>query len=156
MRVQIKLDEEYTGPTILEIRQSIPNIEDNIINVLWNNSKDEIKTINQFDRDFMLFVPDVKTMEKTIATFGKKIRVPLTISEKAKSVLTDPKNYDWRKFTDDQKYHPKYILMQLAANAIRKGISPPLADIVSSIFIDGVSPVDADVLLRLKSGRIRG
>lgn len=156
--IDVQLDNEYTGPDIQALETTIPDISDDVVKVRWTHTKDELRVLNQFpNRNFLLVVPDSTTFDKVVATFGKRLTISKTIIERAKLVLRDQKSYDWRKFTVEVRdAAPRYILMQLAADSIRNGNKPNLAEIVSLIFSDGVSAVDADVLLRLKSGRIRG
>lgn len=155
--IEILLDSEYRGPTIIELASSVPDITDQKIKVQWTNSKDEVRALREFKRDFVLYVADSHTFDRAVATFGKRLKVPPAVTERAKFVLTDKKGYDWRNFTDGLKdTSPRFLLLKLAADAIRKGIQPSLAEIVANVFLDGISHQDADVLIRLKSGRMRG
>ena len=63
------------------------------------------------------------------------------------------KTYDWRNFCREQinGVAPKWLLLKLAADSLRKGNSPALADIIEPLLLRGVNIADADVLLRLKS-----
>jgi hypothetical protein len=158
MPVEIVIDKEYAGPGIIELSSSIPNITDKVIEIRWTNSKDEIHAIHGFPgKQWKLHVPDAATFDRALSTFGGRLKLSSLILEQAKIALIDPQNYNWRKFSEElHDTSPRYAVLQLAANAIRKGMKPSLAGIVRNIFIDGISPTDADVLLRLKSGRIRG
>lgn len=158
MSVEVILDKEDTSPTIVELSPVIPNITDKTIKVRWANTKDEIHTLRQFQRDFLLCVPDVPTFDKTVAAFGKRLKIPQSVLERAKLVLTDRKGYNWRNFVEEQRENisPKHLLLKLAADAIRKGNQPSLAEIVKGVFADGINPADTDVLIRLKSSSMRG
>jgi hypothetical protein len=69
----------------------------------------------------------------------------------AKLALNRRKLYNWRGFTSDVGLPAaRMVLTKLAADSIRKGDNPKLAPIVKDCLLGGVSPVDADVLLRLK------
>jgi hypothetical protein len=155
--IEITIDKEYAGPNIIELASTIPDITDKTVKLRWTNSKDEIYTLRQFDRDFALVVPDAYTFDRAVATFGKRLHVSTGIIERAKKALTDKKEYDWRHFTDElHDITPRYLLLKLAADAIRKGIQPSLAEIVGKVFTESISPVDADVLIRLRAVRTRG
>jgi hypothetical protein len=158
LMVEIVLDKEYTGPTIVELATTIPDITDTVIKLRWTNTKDELHTLAQFKRDFLLIVPDSLIFDKAVATFGKPLNVSQSILERSKLVLADRKGYDWRHFSEElhESISPKYLLLKLAADAIRKGIQPSLAEIVGKVFLDGISPTDADVLIRLRAPRMRG
>jgi hypothetical protein len=160
MQVEIVIDKEYAGPGIVELSSSIPNITDKTIEIRWTNSKDEIHAMHGFrfpGRQWKLHVPDAPTFDRALSTFGGRLKLPAHVLDQAKIALIDPQNYNWRKFSEElHDTSPRYAVLQLAANAIRKGMKPSLAEIVRNIFIDGISPIDTDVLLRLKSGRIRG
>jgi len=155
--IEIVLDKEYAGPSILELISVIPDITDKTVKLRWTNSKDEVYALKQFDRNFALIVPDAYTFDRTVATFGKRLKISAGIVERAKFVLTDKKGYDWRHFVEElHDISPRYLLLKLAADAIRKGIQPSLVEIVEKVFLESISPTDADVLVRLRAPRMRG
>lgn len=155
--VEIILDKEYVGPDIFELAPAIPDITDKAIKVRWTNTKDEVRTLKSFDRDFILYVADLPIFERATATFNKPIKISPGMMERAKIMLMDSNTYDWRHFTEElRESSPRFLVLKLAADAIRKGLKPSLADIAAKMLVDGISPVDADVLVRLKSNRIRG
>ncbi len=155
--IEIVLDKEYAGPTIIELASVIPDITDKTVKLRWTNSKDEVYILRQFDRDFVLIVPDFYTFDRAVATYGKRLYDSAGEIERAKKALTDRKEYDWRRFTDElHDISPRYLLLKLAADAIRKGIQPSLAEIVGKVFLESISPTDADVLIRLRAPHMRG
>lgn len=155
--IKIIQEEKYEGPSILELASNIPDITDDTIDIRWANSKDEIAALGQYNRNFVLHVADSHIRDRTFATFGKRLRIPLNVLERAKFVLADKKGYDWRNFAGELKdTSPRYLLLKLAADAIRKGIQPSLAEIAGKVLSDGIEPIDADVLMRLRSARMRG
>jgi hypothetical protein len=158
MVIDVVLDKEYQGPSIIELLPAIDRIDAETIDLRWGNTKDEIRILQQHhDRKFLLHITDSVVWDHTIATFGKRLQIPSILLERAKLMLVDIKTYDWRKFIEQiPGTNPRYLLLQLAADAIRKGIQPKLAQIVASTFVDGISAHDADILLRLKSSHIRG
>jgi hypothetical protein len=155
--IDIIIDSEYKGPNIIELASTISEITDKTIKLSWANSKDEIYTLAQFNRNFTLHVPDIHVFDRTVATFGKRLKISSGILERAKLVLTDKKGYDWRNFTGElRETSAKYVLLKLAADAIRRGNQPSLAEIIGKVLTDGISSTDADILIRLRSARMRG
>ena len=151
--VETIVNKDFEGPDILEIVENIPDI-DEAISVEWSNSRDEITTLLRFPgKKFVLYVRDSQTHDRVASTLGLFLKPEEGIVAKAKTALNDPKEYDWRNFCKQNQHGPstRNILLKLAADALRKGMRPALAEVVSSIFHDGVSIVDVDVLLRLKA-----
>jgi hypothetical protein len=151
--VEIIVNKDYEGPSILELTDIIDGI-DEAINVDWSNSRDEITTLQRFPKNkFILYVKDFHTRDRTASTLGLFLKLEDAVVTKAKTVLVEPKEYDWRNFCKQNTAGPstRNILLKLAADALRKGLQPSLAGVVSSIFHDGISIIDVDVLLRLKS-----
>lgn len=158
--VELVFDKEFTQPGIVQLAPIIVQIPDGeIVNIPWTHTKDEIRLVLQNTRlKFCLHIADNAIMDRAIATFGLRLRLSPSLLERAKLVLYDPQAYDWRKFVEEQipGINPRYILLQLAAEAIRRGKQPNLALVLDSLLIGGSAAIDADVLLRLKSPRIRG
>jgi len=153
--VEIIVNKDFEGPTILELTDIIDGI-DEAIKVDWSNSRDEISTILRFPtKNFVLYVRDFSVRDRTSSTLGLFLKLEEPVVEKAKDFLIKPKEYDWRNFCRQNEHGPstRNILLKLVADALRKGLQPVLADVVASIFHDGISIVDVDVLLRLKSKR---
>lgn len=153
--VEIRIDEDSVFPSILELKDSINEIEDPI-NISWSNSRNEIATLRSHpDRQFILYVDDFPAKDKVIATLGLPLSPPQPALERAKNFLVEQKTYDWRNFCEDSKGGPapKYLLLKLVADQLRKGNRPALADIMEPLFLDGIRPEDVDVLLRLKARR---
>jgi len=153
--VEIIVNKDFEGPDILEVVENIPDI-DEAISVEWSNSRNEISTLLRFpSKKFILYVRDIQTRADTASTLGLFLKLDDGVVERAKMLLNDPKEYDWRNFCKQNGYgsSTRNILLKLAANALHKGMRPALADIVSSLFHEDISIIDVDVLLRLKSGR---
>src|SRR5258708_21796836 len=146
--VEIIVNKDYEGPSILELTDIISEI-DEAIKVDWSNSRDEISTILRFPgKKFVLYVKDFSARDRTASTLGLFLKLEEPVVERAKTLLIQPKEYDWRNFCRQNEHGPstRNILLKLTADALRKGIRPVLADIVSSLFHDGISIVDVDVL----------
>jgi hypothetical protein len=157
MDIELALDQDYQGPDIHQLAASIPRITDEVVNVRWGGSKDELRVLRQFSgRKFKLYVADSRAMDRATAIFGKRLDVSQGIRERAKLVLCDAKAYDWRNFIKQTPgTSPEYVLLQLAADAVRRGNKPTLAGALRALLLNGVAAEDADVLLRLKSSRMR-
>jgi hypothetical protein len=150
--VEIFVNKDFEGPSILELTDIIDGI-DEAIKVDWSNTRDEISTILRFpDKNFVLYVRDFSMRDRTASTLGLFLKLEEQVVEKAKTLLIQPKEYDWRNFCRQNEHGPstRNILLKITADAIRKGLRPALAEIVASVFHDGISIVDVDVLLRLK------
>jgi hypothetical protein len=153
--VEIKINKDYEGPSILEMTDIIDGC-DEPVRLDWSNTRDEIATLLRFPKSrFILYVKDFSMRDRTASTLGLPLNIEEPVVEKAKISLIQPKEYDWRNFCKQNADGPstRNILLKLTADALRRGIKPALADIVGHLFHDGVSIVDVDVLLRLKSRR---
>ena len=153
--VEIIVNKDYEGPSILEMTDIIDGC-DEPVKLDWSNTRDEITTLLRFPKSrFILYVQDFSMRDRTAATLGLPLKIEEPVVERAKVSLIQPKEYDWRNFCKQNSDGPstRNILLKLTADALRRGIKPALADIVGSLFHDGISIVDVDVLLRLKSRR---
>jgi len=152
LNVEIIVSKDFEGPSILELTDIIDGI-DEAIKIDWTNSRDEISTILRFPtKKFTLYVRDFSVRDRTASTLGLFLKLEEPVVAKAKTLLIEPKEYDWRNFCKQNEHGPstRNILLKLTADALRKGLRPALADIMASVFHDGISIVDVDVLLRLK------
>jgi len=156
---EIVVDKDWKEhPSILELADSIAEITADPIDVQWGNTRDEATTLRSFpSRRFVLHVPGFPARDRATSYLGLPLSLEQSLLERAKNLLTDPVAYDWRSFCkeSEQGVSPRNILLKLVADSLRKGNRPALAEIMSPLFLGGISPVDADVLLRLKSGRLR-
>lgn len=150
--VEIVVNKDFEGPSITELVDIIAGC-DEAIKVDWSNSRNEIATLLRHPtKQFILYVRDFSVRDRTVSTLGLFLKLEEPVVEKARMLLIQPKEYDWRNFVRQNEHGPstRNILLKLAADALRKGLRPSLADVVSSVFHDGISLVDVDVLLRLK------
>lgn len=153
--IEIIVNKDFEGPSITELIDIIPEVEE-VIKVDWSNSRDEIATLQRFPhKHFILYVRDFSMRDRTVATLGLPLKIEEPVVERAKNSLIQPKEYDWRNFCKQNEYGPstRNILLKLAADALRNGKRPALAEIMEQLFCGGVSIVDVDVLLRLKGRR---
>ena len=152
LNVEIIISKDFEGPSILELTDIIDGI-DEAIKIDWSNSRDEISTILRFPtKKFILYVRDFSVRDRTASTLGLFLKLEEPVVEKAKMFLIQPKEYDWRNFCKQNEHGPstRNVLLKMTADALRKGLRPALADILASVFHDGIGIVDVDVLLRLK------
>jgi hypothetical protein len=152
--VEIIVNKDYEGPSIIEMAENIAGI-DEAVRVDWSNSRDEIATLLRFpDKKFVLYVRDFSARDRTVSALGLPLRLEEAVVERAKTVLIRPAEYDWRNFVKQNSEGPstRNILIKLAADALRRGNRPVLADIMEPLLFGGISVVDVDVLLRAKGG----
>lgn len=154
--VEIVINKDFEGPDILEMAENIPGI-DEAISVYWSNSRDEISALLRFpNKKFILHVRDVSVRDRTVAHLGLFLKLEEPVVKKAWNALAIPQEYDWRNFCKSNVHGPstRNILLKLAADSLRKGNRPVIADLIEPLFIGGISIEDIDVLLRLR-GRKR-
>jgi hypothetical protein len=150
--VEIVVNKDFEGPDILEMVENIPDIDD-AIRIDWSNSRDEIATILRFpEKKFILYVRDFTIRDRTVSSLGLFLKLEEPVVARAWSTLAYPKDYDWRNFCKQNEHGPstRHILLKLAADSLRKGNRPAVADLIEPLFLSGISVLDIDVLLRLK------
>lgn len=150
--VEIVINKDFEGPSILELTDIISGVEE-AIKVDWSNSRDEIATILRFpEKKFTLYVRDFTMRDRTVSSLGLFLKLEEPVMAKAWGTLAYPKDYDWRNFCKSNEHGPatRNILLKLAADSLRKGNRPAVADLIEPLFLGGISIVDIDVLLRLK------
>jgi hypothetical protein len=99
----------------------------------------------------MLYVPDVQACERASGTLERPLTLDKNLIGDARLALINKKLYNWRDFSREKGTTvTKNILLKLAADEIRNGNRPKLASVARDMFLDGVSPTNADTLLRLR------
>lgn len=148
---QIQVNPSYSGPTILELSAVLADVQ-GTIEVKWQGSKEERAVLKKFaERKFVLYVPDLPAMERAATTLGRSFVFDNALLATALTSLTSRKAYNWRSFSEGiGTAITRSLLTRLSAGALRKGVTPTIANIASECIIDNVNPVDADVLLRLR------
>lgn len=152
--VNLVVQKEFNGPSLPDI-ESILDLIDGVVDVRWTNSRNEQAILERNrNRDFCLHVEDLSTMERTATALGLRYVLDLIMNESAKAALVYRKTSNWRAFTDGiGSLVSRSLLTKLSADAIRKGVRPRLASIAADCVLEGISPIDADVLLRLSAMR---
>jgi hypothetical protein len=151
--IQIVINPEYNGPTILDWGTSSRNVEDEFVEVKWENTRQEINQLESLsDCNFRLFVPDTDAQERAAISLEEDLDLSITLMASAKLALNARKAYDWRNFTDDKPLPlTRNILARMTADTLRKGKEPVLAQFAGDFASEnGINPIDADVLLRLQ------
>jgi hypothetical protein len=159
--VDILFDAEYHGPTIIELASILDDITEDPVNVLWTNTKQELRELESHPGiNFLLYVQDMHTMGRAVATLGQRIRIEGSALKAGGTALAAPPQQQlqgWRSYIDQVKdINPRHVILKIVADSIRAGKETPAADIINDLFINGgIDPKDADVMLRLKSPRFK-
>lgn len=148
--LELVVDSNYNGPSLQELAPVLANVE-GTVNVRWTNTREErVLLDSNRARNFKLFVVDPAMMERTASALGLRYSFDLKTREQAKLVLANRKNYNWRQFIDDVGPTVcRSIITRIASDAARQGVKPKLANIARECLLEGISVIDADVLLRL-------
>lgn len=152
--VEIVINRELSSacPSLQELEPSMSNISpDETIEVRWENSRQEQVALNRHqNRKFLLYVPDLQAAERATAALELPLTLDKNLVSAARLALVNKKLYNWRDFAREKGTTvTKNILLKLAADEIRNGNKPRLASVARDMFLDGVSPANADTLLRL-------
>jgi hypothetical protein len=149
----IVIDKDFEGPSLEELVPIIDEITEDPIKISWGNTHDEVALLHFYsNKRFTLYVDGFPAKDRAVAALGLALDPPQPVLDKAKDALNNVQKYDWRNFCDESKGGPapKWLILKLAADSLRKGNRPALAEIISPVLLDGISIVDVDVLLRLR------
>ena len=154
--VEVVVSDRFEGPSILELTDILGGC-DEAVRVDWSNTRDEIAVLLRFPNNkFVLHVRDFAMRDRTVAALGLPLKIEDPVTQRAWSSLALPKEYDWRNFVRQNESGKergpatRNILLKLAADSLRRGNRPAVADLIEPLFLGGISVVDVDVLLRLK------
>jgi hypothetical protein len=150
--IKVELNPDFHGPNIIECEAILQSVE-GAIELRWENSKPELHLLElNSSRDFILHVKDLSTLEKTINSTGQFLSFDPELIEAAKKSLINEQTYDWRNFfASIGQNATKGIIVKITADALRKGLRPKLTSVTLKCLHRGVSPIDVDVLLRIKA-----
>lgn len=148
--LEIRIDPEFQGPTLLELDSVLNNTKGGI-NARWEGTKPEIRIASRLKRQIVLYVRNIGEMEQAASALGVKL-------EFASSLLTDctdallNKNTNWRAMSEGMGHSTtRAILTKLAADYFRKGKRPKVTALVANECLFGIlSPLDAEVVIRLR------
>jgi hypothetical protein len=157
VNLEIKLNPDFQGPTLLELEPVIAETQGQI-EVRWENSKAEVALLYEnSNRFFLLHVKDISTLERTASAFGTSFAVDPTILESARlSFVSRKAAQNWDHINSQYGQNvSRSILTRLLADSIRKGKDPRVAaPVAQEVLLDQVNPLDASVLFRIRE--IRG
>jgi hypothetical protein len=140
-------------PSLLDIEPSMVNISpEETIEVKWGNTKQEQVALNRHqNRKFKLYVSDLQASERAIASLEMPLTLDSNLVGDARIALLNKKLYNWREFSRNMGVTTtKHLVLKIAADEIRDGKKPKLAYVAKDMFLDGVTPSNADTLLRLR------
>jgi hypothetical protein len=149
--VEIVFDPDFAGPDIVALAPTLPPT-DEVIHISWKNTKQEVLVLTGLlHRNFVLHVDEHVDRQHAAWSLGLPLEIDATLLEQAKLFIGHQKGYDWRKFAETQgDFKTKNLILKLAANQVRSSKARhPLIATVENVVLDGVSPADADLMLRL-------
>ena len=95
--IKTRIDPNYKGPTIIEIKDLLDLSED-AIKVRWMNSQQEIDLLKRHpDRDANLVVADALTMIQTASALGIALGLPNEILKESMTALNGDAG-EWRSY----------------------------------------------------------
>lgn len=150
--IKTRIDPNYKGPTIIEIKDLLDLSED-AIKVRWMNSQQEIDLLKRHpDRDANLVVADALTMIQTASALGIALGLPNEILKESMTALNGDAG-EWRSYVTAAG--PEVAFSAILANAnnrIRNGksVDRTLRKVLVDCIFEHVSPADMDVLLALR------
>jgi len=157
MPYEIRVDKDFAGPSLQDLEPVLSELEDPV-EVRWSGSKGDILAQErQCSRSLILIVPDVETAEKTLWVLGGVLTLPEDELKAAKCALFSKyAPSSWRKKAEALGIiRSTLLLTKVAADAVRKGVTPrPGLSVAADVVLNHVSPVDADVILRLRFGKL--
>lgn len=158
MQVDIQIDPEFNGPTLLELEPVLFDIE-GVVMIPWSNSRKELATLERFRESelaFTLVVRDYDTHMKTAVAVGLYTVVDEDTLRATRESITKKSATNWRQLVDTMgPVKTNTVLASITGSAIRSGKKPKaLVSVLSCCLHQGVHPQDVDVLLRSK--KLRG
>ena len=153
MSYSVVVDGAFAGPPIADLLPVLDVLPDPI-EVRWEGTPLELHAYETHKgRAFQFMVKDTKVLDKTLWALGGS--VPLTDGEAdtARTALVTRSGLDWRSSLEDQGYiRGMLTLTKLVGDSLRSGKQPAAACRVAiDCLIGGVNPVDADLLMRLRT-----
>jgi hypothetical protein len=152
MGIELAIDPDYDGPTIMGLAASLEKMEQGNVHIRWDNTRREIRLIRAFpNRTFVLHVKGDVDAKRAMMLLGLPLKLDSTMLERAKLVLGHQKSYDWHKYAESVgPVIAKSLVIKMAANLVRSGNPNPfLIEAVKNVVLKDVAPIDTDLLLRL-------
>jgi hypothetical protein len=153
--VKIVVSKELAAscPSLLDIEPSMVNIAiEETLELSWGNTKQEQVALKRHqNRKFKLYVSDLQASERAIASLEMPLTLDSHLVGDARIALLNKKLYNWREFSRNMGVTTtKHLVLKIAADEIRDWKKPKLAYVAKDMFLDGVTPSNADTLLRLR------
>jgi len=158
--IDIVIDKEYCGPTILELAPILDEITEDPVKVRWENTKPELRAIkSRPDRRFLVCVADMHMMERAVAMLGQRIKIEdaaMRVGVIALAAAPQQQPHDWRNYLDQAKdLNPRHVILKAAADSVRAGENTLLTSLIDDLVFGGIDPRDMDIMFRLRSGRFK-
>jgi hypothetical protein len=155
-QLEITINPDFQGPTLVELEPVLDDVLGRI-EVRWENSKAEIALLEEYtEHSYSLYVKDIKTLESASSTLGVPFQATPELIESAKLALSSRKSaHNWESITKEYGTNvTRSLLASLVSESIRKGKNAALiAPVAREILLDGVAPVDASILIRVRGMR---
>lgn len=143
--------EPFDGPNLVELEPILASIPDPV-EARWDASPKEFDLLTVLvGRKVVLFVKDVHALDRLIVHLGAPIVLDPGLITKGKSALAQQMATGWRELCEGLGHARSTLLLtKVVADSVRSGKTPKVVSVAKDVILKGVSPADADVLLRLK------
>jgi|GEM_PF-2963797 len=155
--VKIEVDPGFRGPTIAELEPVVQDIPDDPLRVRWGGTREETKLLESHgNRNFVLCVAGMEEMGAAAGMLGAALQMEGRILGGGGNALASKKAYNWKTFSEGiGPSATRSLVVKLAVDSVRQGKQPVLARVAADVLLGKASPMDADVLIRLRPARQR-
>ncbi len=153
--VSIEVDPKFCGPTIMELAPVLDRITDDPLRVKWGGTKAETRLLEAHGaRRFVVCVTSYIEANTVAGTFGTPLQLEAKTLNSGMTALASRKGYDWKNFiAETGQPTARSLLVKIAADSVRQGLQPKLANVAADVLLGKANPLDADVLLRLRTAQ---
>ena len=151
MRITIRVDSDYHGPSILEM-ESLLEVSNDPQTVTWGNSKAEVCLLTRYHACTLeLVVPDLPSMERAANTLGIAYKLPAELVTKAYENIIKL-NGMWHDFNQQVGQGlARATLIRMVNENIKRGNDPKeLRKVLVDALFEDLGTTDIDVLLGLR------
>lgn len=156
MPVSFKVAPDFHGPTLPELQSVLVDLPDPV-EVRWTGSRQDLVALERSaSRILILVVPDAEAMERATWVLGVGLTMSPADYDATRASLVNRDQQTWRTRVDDLGHaRGTMLLCKLVADALRAGRKqgPTITGIARECVLDRLDPVDADVLLRLRTSQ---
>jgi hypothetical protein len=151
--IRLRIADKFQGPTMEQWAPLLDPAPTSEIEVRWTGTKQDTRLLRKFVQlSITLVVPDLRAMERAASYLGLRFHLDPGLLETGGKSLLDRSISDWRAFTYGVTPPvARGLMIRLGADSIRKGHNPKLRLVASECLFEGVAPIDADVLISLRS-----